>query len=111
MRKIAANYIFIPDYPLVKQGYVVIEGKEVKEIVDTGGKVREIQGLEFYGGMIVSSALLEFPCSWEPGQDLVAFLTQYYQRHASEGTGLALIRGADLKQMVFRKDTVIERLV
>lgn len=25
LRKIAANYIFVPGYPLVKNGYVVLE--------------------------------------------------------------------------------------
>ena len=28
MRKIAANYIFLPGYPLVRNGYVVIDGQQ-----------------------------------------------------------------------------------
>jgi len=53
MRKIAANYICLPGFPLVKNGYVILEQGRVKDVVDTGGRIREIQGLEFYGGLIV----------------------------------------------------------
>ena len=49
MRKIAANYICLPGFPLVKNGYVILEQGRVKDVVDTGGRIREIQGLEFYG--------------------------------------------------------------
>ena len=38
MRKIAANYIFLPDSPLIKNGYVVIEQGEVR-VVNTGGHI------------------------------------------------------------------------
>ena len=51
MRKIAANYICLPGFPLVKNGYVILEQGWVKDVVDTGGRIREIQGLEFYGGL------------------------------------------------------------
>ena len=54
MRKIAANYICLPGFPLVKNGYVILEQGRVKDVVDTGGRIREIQGLEFYGGLIVA---------------------------------------------------------
>ena len=46
MRKIAANYICLPGFPLVKNGYVILEQGRVKDVVDTGGRIREIQGLE-----------------------------------------------------------------
>ena len=55
MRKIAANYICLPGFPLVKNGYVILEQGRVKDVVDTGGRIREIQGLEFYGGLIVAA--------------------------------------------------------
>ncbi len=44
MRKIAANYICLPGFPLVKNGYVILEQGRVKDVVDTGGRIREIQG-------------------------------------------------------------------
>ena len=43
MRKIAANYICLPGFPLVKNGYVILEQGRVKDVVDTGGRIREIQ--------------------------------------------------------------------
>ena len=58
LRKIAANYIFVPGYPLVKNGYVVLENGRIADVVDTGGVILEIQGLEFYGGMLVTDMLL-----------------------------------------------------
>ena len=36
MRKIAANYICLPGFPLVKNGYVILEQGRVKDVVDTG---------------------------------------------------------------------------
>ena len=49
MRKIAANYIFLPGYPLVRNGYVVIDGQNGVDVVNTGGFIREIPGFDFYG--------------------------------------------------------------
>lgn len=67
MRKIAANYIFLPGYPLVRNGYVVIDGQNVVDVVNTGGFIREIPGLEFYGGMIVAGFLMSDKRDWCPG--------------------------------------------
>ena len=33
MRKIAANYICLPGFPLVKNGYVILEQGRVKDVV------------------------------------------------------------------------------
>ena len=54
MRKISANYIFPVSGPPHKNGIVVVEktGK-ILEVIDTGGDLREIAGLEFYNGIIV----------------------------------------------------------
>jgi len=111
MRKIAANYLFLPGFPLLRQGYVVWEDGAIREVVDTGGELREIQGLEFYGGMLVSAVLLEKRGSWQAGQSLLPFLTECYKEPDEAAPGLALIKGADLKRMVFCEGTVIERLL
>lgn len=111
MRKIAANYVFLPGIPLLRQGYVVWEDGAIREAVDTGGELREIHGLEFYGGILVSAGLLEKRRVWKTGQPLLAFLTECYKDSDDAVTGLALIKGADLKRMVFCEGTVIERLV
>ncbi|MCM1031767.1 MAG: hypothetical protein NC410_10070 [Oscillibacter sp.] len=111
MRKIAANYVFLPGLPLLRQGYVVWEDGAIRDVVDTGGELREIHGLEFYGGMLVSAALLKRQGSWQAGQPLLPFLTECYKEPDGAVPGLALIKGADLKRMVFCEGTVIERLL
>ena len=52
-RKIAANYIFLPGFPLVKNGYVEIPEAKEARVVEMGGQLREIEGLECYGGCVV----------------------------------------------------------
>lgn len=90
---------------------MVWENGAIREVVDTGGELREIHGLEFYGGMIVSAALLEKRGTWKAGQPLLAFLTECYGGSDESVTGLAIIKGADWKRMVFCEGTVIERLI
>ena len=57
MRKIAANYILLPGFEFVKNGYVVLKDGKVMDVVNTGGEIREIPCLEFYGGMIVDDSV------------------------------------------------------
>ena len=37
MRKIAANYILLPGFEFVKNGYVVLKDGKVMDVVNTGG--------------------------------------------------------------------------
>lgn len=74
MRKIAANYICLPGFPLVKNGYVILEQGRVKDVVDTGGRIREIQGLEFYGGLIVAAYVAAYQGRLEEGDLLLALV-------------------------------------
>lgn len=111
MRKIAANYIFLPGYALVKNGYVVLEGTKVVEVVNTDGILREIQGLEFYGGMIVSATLCGKNCRERAGMSLLTFLAEAYRQMVEPEHGLAIIIGADLQHLVFCEGTEIVRLV
>jgi cytosine/adenosine deaminase-related metal-dependent hydrolase len=54
MRKIAANYIFPVAGKPVKNGYLVLDDKgTIMEVVDTGGQIPEIEGLEYYSGVLV----------------------------------------------------------
>lgn len=48
-RKIAANYIFLPGFPLVKNGYAVWEDGNVTDVV-VRGTDKEIQDWNFTGG-------------------------------------------------------------
>lgn len=111
MRKIAANYVFLPGYPLLRLGYIVWEEGGIKDVVDTGGKLHEICGMEFYGGMIVSAVVYEKCDLWEKGQPLLSFLSGAYGNLYTKETGLAIIEGADWERMVFQKGTVIRRLI
>ena len=76
MRKIAANYICLPGFPLVKNGYVILEQGRVKDVVDTGGRIREIQGLEFYGGLIVAAYVAAYQERLEEGDLLLPCWTR-----------------------------------
>ncbi len=54
MRKISANYIFPVNSKPLKNGIVEINDYgEVTKIIDTGGKIKEIAGLEYYNGFLV----------------------------------------------------------
>ena len=101
-RKIAANYIFLPGFPLVKNGYVVWEDGEVTDVVDTGGRIREIQGLEFYGGMIVPDFVRGYVKGWQDGEELVGALEKIYSEFPRKQYKLAIMEGADLKALEWR---------
>lgn len=101
-RKIAANYIFLPGYPLLRNGYVVLEDGRVTNVVDTGGVVSEIPCLEFYGGMLVSlAAATRVP--WQEGDDILDRLRAVEM--GENLSGLALIEGADLHDFRWLKTT------
>lgn len=111
MRKIAANYVFLPDYPLVKNGYVIMEGKTVQDVIGFDGEIREFQGLEFYGGMLVAGFLANSAFTFEPGVSVISYLRDCYTVNPNLSDGLAILEGADLRQLTFRPDTIIRRLV
>ncbi len=53
MRKISASYIFTLSGPLLKNGIVVADNEGIiREVIDTGGIVSEISGLEYYSGIL-----------------------------------------------------------
>jgi len=67
MRKISANYVFPVTSPPLKNGILILDdNNRITDVVDTKGKIREIQNLEFYSGVIVPGfvdlfTLLNFP--------------------------------------------------
>lgn len=106
-RKIAANYLFVPGYPLLRNGYVVVEDGRVVEAVDTGGVMREIPRLEFYGGLLVNAAACD-RVAWREGDDILDCLRRCYD--GDPVPGLALIEGADFVRFRWTKTTRITRL-
>lgn len=54
MRKLSAPYIFPGEGPPLKYGILICEDNgTIIEIIDTGGKLRELPSLEYYNGIIV----------------------------------------------------------
>lgn len=110
IRKIAANYIFWPGYPLVKNAYLTWKESGETEIIDTGGEIREIQGLEFYGGMLVPAYVMQYKHLFDTGRELLSVLENIYARESASVSGVAIIEGADLKQMCWRENADIRVL-
>lgn len=109
MRKIAANYILLPGYELVRNGYVVMEEGRVVDVVDTGGKIQEIACLEFYGGMIVADGV-RTGVAWEEGENLCDKIIEFYEGTREDLSGLALVQGADFSGFQWLTGTRILRL-
>lgn len=109
-RKIAANYISLPGFPFVKNGYVVWDNGNVIDVVDTGGQVKEIQGLEFYGGMIVPGFVGEYVNKFQVGEDLLPVLNEIYLKYSGVYYTLAILEGADLKELKWRVGTRVCKL-
>ena len=109
MRKVAANYICLPGKPLVKNGYVVLEEGMPVEVVDTGGVVTEIAGLEFYGGMLVADFVYGQEDAFTVGEPLLPVLEVLYAGQ-EEVCGIVLIEGADLCHLQWQAGARIRKL-
>lgn len=79
MRKISANYIFPVTSAPLKNGILILDdANKIVDIIDTGGKIKEIENLQFYSGMIVPGfvdvfTLLSYPSfSREDFQDTIS---------------------------------------
>lgn len=108
-RKIAANYIYLPGYKLVKNGYVLYKEAENLQIVEMG-ELRDIAGLEFYGGMIVADYVCGYAGKFVAGNAMITDLNRIYADKGNTGFSLAIIEGADLKNLVWTKETRIRKL-
>ena len=54
MRKITANYVYPVVSAPIKNAIIVLnDNDEIVDLINPNGKLKEIEGLEFYGGMIV----------------------------------------------------------
>lgn len=105
MRKIAANYILLPGFEFVKNGYVVLKDGKVVDVVNTGGEIREIPCLEFYGGMIVDARVRQH-IKWVPGDSIREKILQLYRE--SEVCGRpCLIQGADFTRFIWMPESRI----
>ena len=99
MRLIAANYIYLPDFPLAKNSYVRLLSSEKIELVDSGGELKEISGLEFYGGLIVPEYIYGCESSFVLEKDLLLQLDDLFLQKGNEYVSVAIIEGADLQEL------------
>lgn len=106
MRKIASNYIYLPNYPLIKYGYVEVEGDRIIQVVDLEGTMVEKPCIEFYGGLIVAGGV-----KLEKKETLIlSYLDRLYNQENFECKGLSIIENADLIHMRFLPQTTIRKL-
>ena len=84
-----------------------MEEGQVTDVVDTGGEIKEIPCLEFYGGMIVADFVRD-EVEWQEGDDILVKIKDCYSRES--GKGLAIIQGADFARFSWLKDTRINPL-
>lgn len=108
-RKIAANYIFLPGQPLVKNGYVILTSSQVT-VVDTGGQVREIAGLEFYGGMIVPDYIIDYQAFFQSEKEMLPLLEQWFAERGNIYRKVAILEGADLRTLTWRRTARVRLL-
>lgn len=109
MRKIAANYILLPGSPLIKNGYAVLKEEGI-EVVDTGGVIREMAGMEFYGGLLVPAYVMEYENSFSSGDKMLPLLKQCFAERGNNFRQLAIIEGADLLHLTWRLHTKVRLL-
>ena len=86
MRKIAANYILLPGFEFVKNGYVVLKD-----------------------GMVVDARVRQH-IVWSPGDPIREKILQLYRENKACGNGLALIQGADFSHFIWTPESRIIHL-
>lgn len=102
MRKIAANFIYWPGYPLVKNGYIAFGDDDRIEIVDTGGIVHEIAGLEFYGGLIVPDFVCRESRNFCAEEGMLPILDAVFSLYSIHDLKAAIIEGANLRTLTWK---------
>lgn len=110
VRQIAANYIYLPGFPLAKNSYVRFGDLQKIQLVDTGGQLKEIEGLEFYGGLIVPEYMYACESSFILEKDLLLQLDDLFLQKGNEYIGFAIIEGADLQKMEWKSTAKIRLL-
>jgi cytosine/adenosine deaminase-related metal-dependent hydrolase len=54
MRKLSANYIFLPTGKLLHNGIIVLDDdNKITDLIDTEGQLRDAEKIEFYNGILV----------------------------------------------------------
>ena len=97
MRKISANLILPVSSPPLKNGIITLDDEgRILKVVDTGGKLREESGLEFYNGVIIPGFVLawlrlnEFANGSDHPEDTLKKLDRDFFLNGIKGVGLVL---------------------
>jgi len=109
MRKIASNYIYLPESELLTNSYVILDEEGILEsIVNTDGCLREIEKLEFYSGLLVPSYVAN---NLPPvDTDILFYLSKLYSRLGNNFRGLSLINNIDFLKMKSLSSISVELL-
>lgn len=111
MRKITANYIYTPDLGFLKYGIIVLDDNAcVLDIIDTNGFMKEIQGLEFYSGLIVVGRIeKEEFLKYKGKLKLDVFLHDILI--GKEAYGLTIFKDVDLTNFLIKTTSSIDIIV
>lgn len=112
MRKITANYIYSPDTGFLKFGIIEIDDRAcIIEIVDTNGCIKEIQGLEFYSGLVVTGRI-ENPefLKLKEQQDLRLNVLLENILATKQNEGLTILHDVDLTNFLIKSTSSVEIL-
>lgn len=110
IRRIAANYIYLPGHELVRYGYVEVGGLQEVTVVDTGGQIYEIAGLEFYGGLIVPGYVCTEVSKFQHEHSLLFTLDHLFAGNDKPFYQVAIIEGADLRELTWKTGARIRLL-
>jgi hypothetical protein len=53
VKKFSSNYLYSQEGNLLSYAIIIVDNDEVLEVIDTGGVMREIAGLEFHSGLFI----------------------------------------------------------
>ena len=95
---------------MVKNGYIVFGDNGSVEVVDTGGEVREIAGLEFYGGLIVPDFVCRISSDFRIDAPILPVLDSVFSLYSDCAVKAAIIEGADLRSFVWKAGAHIRLL-
>ncbi len=98
MRKLTANYIYSCNSGFLKYGIIILDDKNsVIEIINTNGIMKEIEGLEFYSGLLVSGRIERLELSGQSrSEELSIEMLLDTLLRDKPSVGVTLIEDADL---------------
>lgn len=107
MRKFCANYIFSPEKKLLRYGIVVVSDNNLVDVIDTGGVMREIEGLEFHSGLFIVGDIEIYSFNKLRAQE--SSFQSLFDNITSSNKSLIHISNINFAESKLKTDTVIKR--